>query len=88
MSQRNSQVKGIIDPNIAPQGLNSGTPNIIGNIEDMPSVNQDPARSYPSLNNTDKEEQMSLGGDSSQFKDITSNLMRPRRGKSKTRPKN
>ena len=63
----------------------TGTPNIIGNVEDIATPQIDPAHPYPSLNAVNKDDQMSVGGDSSQFKDITGNLVRNRRSKSKNR---
>ena len=60
-------------------------PNIIGNVEDVQSARVEADQSYPALNTVIKEEQMSVGGDSSQFKDITPNLLRTRRNYSKSR---
>ena len=77
--------KVIGDRSMAQIGANTGVPNIIGNVEDVQAAQADAAHSYPSLNNVNKDEQMSVGGDSSQFKDITGSLQRTRRNNSKTR---
>ena len=82
MSRRQSMHKGIGDKGMGQMGANTGVPNIIGNVEDVQAAQADAAHSYPSLN---KDEQMSAGGESSQFKDITGSLQRPRRNNSKTR---
>ena len=66
-------------------GLITSGPNIIGNVEDVQSARVEADQSYPALNSVIKEEQMSVGGDSSQFKDITPNLLRTRRNNSKSR---
>lgn len=65
--------------------LNNASPNIIGNVEDMASPHHDLSQSYPSLKNPSKEEEMAKGAGPSEFKDITPNLMRPPRNKSKNR---
>ena len=75
----------IVDPNISKLILNDGTPNIIGNVEDISTPQLDPAHPYPSVNAMNKDDQMSAGGDSTQFKDITGTLVRNRRTKSKNR---
>ena len=66
-------------------GVITAGPNIIGNVEDAQSVRIEADQSYPGLNTVIKEEQMSVGGDSAQFKDITSSLTRTRRNNSKSR---
>ena len=57
-------MKDIVDPNISKSILNDPTPNIIGNIEDMPTPELNPTRNYPSLNNMNNDDHMSVGGDS------------------------
>ena len=65
--------------------MNNDGPNIIGNVDDPQAVHTDPVHSYPSLNNMNKDEQMSGEGALNDFKDITGSLMRSRRNNSKTR---
>ena len=65
--------------------MNNDGPNIIGNVEDPQAVQTDPVHSYPSLNNINKDEQMSVEAPLNEYKDITGSLMRSRRSKSKTR---
>ena len=69
---------------MAQESSNKATPNVIGNVEDMPDSQLNPGQSYPSLNNLQKADQVSVGANSSEFKDITPNLMRRRPSKSKT----
>ena len=45
--------------------LNGAGPNVIGNVEDMANLHIDPAYAYPPLNNANREDQMSVGADSS-----------------------
>ena len=85
MSQRHSQQNAVIDPNQSHSTLNNGIPNVIGNVEDTPTPQFVPSQAYSPLNTVNKEDQMSMDAESSQFKDITSNLTRPRRNKSKNR---
>ena len=73
------------DKNKGHIGLITGSPNIIGNVEDLQSARVEADQSYSAMNTVIKEEQMSVGGDSSQFKDITPNLLRTRRNNSKSR---
>ena len=65
--------------------MNTGGPNIIGNVEDVQAPHTDPALSYPSLNNLNKDEQMSVEAAANDFKDITGSLVRTRRTNSKSR---
>ena len=66
-------------------GMITASPNTIGDVEDAQSVRFEADQSYPGLNTVIKEEQMSMGDDSAQFKDITSTLTRTRRNNSKSR---
>ena len=65
-------------------GVKTG-PNIIGNVEDVQAPHTDPALSYLSLNNLNKDEQMSMEAAANEFKDITGSLVRTRRTNSKSR---
>ena len=83
MSQRQSIHESFGDKSKGQLGVNTTGPNIIGNVEDAQPIQSASGQLYPSLSSMNKEEQMSVGGDSSQFKDITGSLMRTRRNNSK-----
>ena len=85
MSRRQSMHEALGDKSKGQLGVNTTGPNIIGNVEDMQGDKSESGQHYPSLSNMNKDEQMSVGGESSQFKDITGSLVHTRRNKSKQR---
>ena len=85
MSRRQSIHESFGDKDKDQLGVNTTGPNIIGNVEDVQPIQSASGQQYPSLSNVNKDEQMSVGGESSQFKDITGSLMRTRRNNSKSR---
>ena len=62
----------------------TGTPNIIGNVEDMPNMRQSESFRTPQLGTPKQEPTQSAAGDQVMYKDITQTLKRSKRNRSKS----
>ena len=64
--------------------MQTGIPNIIGNVEDGPSMMVEESQMTPHLGTPQPEPTQQAAGDATMYKDITTNLKRSKRTRGKS----
>ena len=83
-SQQQEEVKGPQNKTGQQLSMQTGIPNIIGNVEDEPSVLVEESQMTPHLGTPQPEPTQQAAGDNPMYKDITTNLKRSKRNRSKS----
>ena len=84
-SEQSQQLDRVQDKSGGPPQVSFGLPNVIGNAEDMDSMQGADAQQVSSFDPHENPPDESMIGDHESFRDITPQLKRSKRNKSKSR---